>query len=64
MYDFLFELTCGDNEGEFILCEAENLDAAYWCLVFENGFEYEELRQYNQCPLTVAFYCYVENLAN
>lgn len=44
MYDFLFELTCGDNEGEFILCEAENLDAAYWCLVFENGFEYEELR--------------------
>jgi hypothetical protein len=44
MYDFLFELTCGDNEGEFVLCEAENLDAAYWCLVFENGFEYEELR--------------------
>jgi hypothetical protein len=43
MYDFLFELTCGDNEGEFVLCEAENLDAAYWCLVFENGFEYEEL---------------------
>lgn len=44
MYDFLFELTCGDNEGEFVLCEAGNLDAAYWCLVFENGFEYEELR--------------------
>ena len=44
MYDFLFELTCGDHEGEFILCEAENLYAAYSCLVFEHGFEYEELR--------------------
>ena len=44
MYDFLFELICGDHEGEFVLCEAENLDAAYSCLVFEHGFEYEELR--------------------
>lgn len=43
MYDFLFELTCGDHESEFILCEAENLDAAYWWLVFMRGFEYEEL---------------------
>ena len=45
LYDFLFELTeDSDNEGEMILCEAENLDAALWCLVFEHGFEYKELR--------------------
>ena len=40
LYDFLFELTEGsDNEGEMILCEAENLDAAWACLVFDNGFD-------------------------
>ena len=27
VYDFLFELTCGDHEGEFILCEAEKSTA-------------------------------------
>lgn len=44
MYDFLFELTeDSDNEGEQILCEAENLNAAWECLVLQHGFEYKEL---------------------
>ena len=45
LYNFLFELTeDSDNEGEQILCEAENLDRAWECLVFQYGFEYKELR--------------------
>lgn len=45
MYDFLFELTeYSDNEGEQILCEAPNLDAAYTYLTELHGFEYKELR--------------------
>lgn len=45
LYDFLFELTeDSDNEGAQILCEAESLDDAWVCLVFQHGFEYKELR--------------------
>lgn len=45
MKDFLFELTeDSENEGELILCEEESLDAAWRCLVVDNGFEYKELR--------------------
>ena len=39
MYDFLFELT----EGEQILCEAPSLDAAYTYLTELYGFEDTEL---------------------
>lgn len=39
MYDFLFELT----EGEQLLCEAPNLDVARTYLIELYGFENEEL---------------------
>lgn len=45
MFDFLFELTkYSNNEGEQILCEAPNLDAAYTYLTKLYGFEHKELR--------------------
>lgn len=45
LYDFLFELTEeSENEGEHILCEAPNLDAAYTYLIELYGFEKCELR--------------------
>lgn len=45
MYDFLFELTeYSENEGEQILCEAPNLEAACTYLTELYGFEDKELR--------------------
>lgn len=45
LYDFLFELTeFSENEGELILCEEENIVAAYDTLINKHGFLPEEIR--------------------
>lgn len=44
MWDFVFEFTSGDWEGEQVLCEAESKQAAFHTMYDEWDFDPDELK--------------------
>ena len=53
MWDFLFEFTEGEWEGEQVLCEAESKQAAFHTMYDEWDFDPDELKYMGRLPVSV-----------
>lgn len=48
LFDYVFKFITGDNEGEIVLCEEENLQAALNTMYITYGFNRKELTYYGK----------------